>query len=69
MSGNGFLLLTTILEGFAVQKMEKIRERLKGEEGVFITLQNEGLDPFSLPFTEGSRSLNGGNQALGGEWG
>ena len=39
-------------------KIENWEGDLKREEGVFITLQ----------FTEGSHSLNAGNQALGGEW-
>ena len=63
-----FLFLTTILEGFSVQKM-KIWKEIERGRGDFYHPSNEGLDPFFLPFTEGSCSLNSGNQALGGEWG
>ena len=38
------------------------------ERGNFYHLSKEGLGSFSVPFSEGSHFLNGGNQALGGEW-
>ena len=63
-----FILLTKILEGFAVLKW-KFGDKIERRRGDFYNPSNEGLGPFSLPFTKGSRSLNVGNQTLGGKWG
>ena len=63
------LFLNKILKGFLRAKIKIRREDCKGQRGFFFNHpSDEGLDPFSLPFTEGFRSLNGGNQVLGGKW-
>ena len=56
------------LKGFTVQKMKIRRDEWKGKKE-FLSPFKWRVGPFSLPFTKGSRSLNGDNQALEGEWG